>query len=78
MKDFKLSDDTYIRLTKLLDDEMEKGLRKQTHYSSTVRMYPTYVRSIPDGSGSFLILVYNFFFDRVGLAQSVACPPLAW
>ena len=54
MKDFNLEDDTYSDISKLLSTEMERGLGKETHHASTVRMYPTYLRTIPDGSGTEL------------------------
>ncbi len=51
MRDFRLTDETYERIMDLLDAEMRRGLGASTHRASTVRMFPTYVRSIPDGSG---------------------------
>lgn len=55
MKDFRLTDATYSDIMELLEKEMVKGLSKNTHASSTVRMYPTYVRNIPDGSGEAVL-----------------------
>ena len=51
MKDFRLQDETYVEIMKLLDAEMGRGLGKQTHNDSTVRMFPTYVRRVPNGQG---------------------------
>ena len=51
MKDFRLTDETYTSIMYLLNEEMRKGLTKDAHHLSTVRMFPTYVRSTPDGSG---------------------------
>ena len=51
MTDFRLTDETYERIMNLLDDEMKRGLGAQSHQMSTVRMFPTYVRSVPDGTG---------------------------
>ena len=52
MTDFRLTDETYERIMGLLDEEMTRGLGAQSHQISTVRMFPTYVRSVPDGSGN--------------------------
>ena len=54
MEDFRLKDDTYREVMILLNEEMAKGLRRDLHRTSTVRMYPTYVRTIPDGSGNII------------------------
>ena len=51
MTDFRLTDETYERIMCLLDEEMTRGLSAQSHQISTVRMFPTYVRSVPDGTG---------------------------
>ena len=32
-------------------DSFNKGLGKETHDTARVKMYPTYVRSVPDGTG---------------------------
>merc|ERR1719192_1344364 len=42
----------------LMDSEMEKGLHPKTQDQADIKMFPTYVRSIPDGSeaGDFLAL----------------------
>uniref|UniRef100_A0A7M4F856 Hexokinase-2 n=1 Tax=Crocodylus porosus TaxID=8502 RepID=A0A7M4F856_CROPO len=42
----------------LLQCEMERGLRQETHAQASTRMLPTYVRATPDGSerGDFLAL----------------------
>ena len=51
MKDFRLTDETYEKIMKLLNEEMDRGLGKVTHDSATVKMFPTYVRNITDGTG---------------------------
>ncbi len=58
MNGFRLQDETYEVIMRLLEEEMNKGLRKQSHNTSTVRMYPTYVRSLPDGTGTHVISIW--------------------
>lgn len=50
--------DNYRQVMNLLLNEMEKGLSKETNAEATVKMFPTYVRALPDGSerGNFLAL----------------------
>lgn len=36
-----------------LQREMERGLRLETHQEASVKMLPTYVRSTPEGSGTY-------------------------
>ncbi|XP_041370918.1 hexokinase-1-like isoform X2 [Gigantopelta aegis] len=58
VKGFKLSTLTYKRIMHLLDAEMNNGLTKHTHHVADIKMFPTFVRSLPDGTetGSFLAL----------------------
>ncbi|XP_028668709.2 hexokinase-2-like isoform X2 [Erpetoichthys calabaricus] len=55
---FKLSTQDLNSVSERLLKEMEKGLKKKTHDSATVKMLPTYVRHTPDGTetGDFLAL----------------------
>jgi len=46
----KLSTEDLYRVMSLLHNEMEKGLNPDTHASANVKMFPTYVRALPDGS----------------------------
>lgn len=48
---FRLSMSDMDTLRTMMRQEMEKGLSKETHSTATVRMLPTYVRHLPDGSG---------------------------
>ncbi len=68
MRDFRLTDETYETVMNLLDEEMKKGLGAQTHDMSTVRMFPTYVRALPDGSGtvSFLQTHTEYYREPLG------------
>ncbi|KAL8618135.1 hypothetical protein ACOMHN_034362 [Nucella lapillus] len=58
VKGFKLSTITYKRVMALLHEEMNNGLTKQSHTIADIKMFPTFVRSLPDGSekGEFLAL----------------------
>jgi hexokinase len=50
-KSLQLAPDQYNDVMQVLDKEMSKGLGKDSHKDATVKMFPTYVRTIPDGSG---------------------------
>ncbi|XP_075389678.1 hexokinase HKDC1 isoform X2 [Tenrec ecaudatus] len=54
----RLSDETLLDIMARFQAEMEKGLRKDTNPTASVKMLPTYVRAIPDGTehGEFLAL----------------------
>nr|XP_039251587.1 hexokinase-2-like [Styela clava] len=58
MKDFYLSDAKLELVTQKMENEMMKGLNKATNKNSTLRMLPTFVQSLADGSesGAFLAL----------------------
>ena len=47
----RFSDETLRDVMVRYGREMEKGLSKDTNPTATVKMLPTFVRSIPDGSG---------------------------
>ncbi|XP_061469393.1 hexokinase-3 [Rhineura floridana] len=68
---FRLSVLDLERLRTMMRQEMEKGLSKETHSSASVRMLPTYVRNLPDGSerGDFLALDLGGTNFRVLLVQ---------
>ncbi|XP_021030110.1 putative hexokinase HKDC1 [Mus caroli] len=54
----RLSDETLVDIMARFQAEMEKGLGKDTNPTASVKMLPTFVRAIPDGSenGEFLSL----------------------
>ncbi|XP_006972785.1 hexokinase HKDC1 isoform X1 [Peromyscus maniculatus bairdii] len=54
----RLSDETLVDIMTRFQAEMEKGLGKDTNPTASVKMLPTFVRAIPDGSenGEFLSL----------------------
>ena len=45
-------------MSALLRKELDEGLRRETNPIASVKMYPTYVRDVPDGSerGKFMAL----------------------
>ncbi|XP_043925231.1 hexokinase-3 [Protopterus annectens] len=55
---FVLSDEKLQKIVSLMLENMEKGLRKQKHTTSTLKMLPTFVHSTLDGTerGDFLAL----------------------
>ena len=52
MKGFKLSSLTYKRVMHLLNEEMNSGLHANSNYMADIKMFPTFVRSLPDGTGN--------------------------
>ncbi|XP_074644082.1 hexokinase-like isoform X2 [Tubulanus polymorphus] len=57
-KELLLTDETYERVMRVLDEEMTKGLGKETNADAVIKMFPTYVHHLPDGTeqGNFLAL----------------------
>ena len=51
MKQFDLDDATYEKVSATLLAEMELGLGRTSNASAVIKMFPTYVRALPDGSG---------------------------
>lgn len=49
----RLSDETLVDIMTRFQAEMEKGLGKDTNPTASVKMLPTFVRAIPDGSGEW-------------------------
>uniref|UniRef100_UPI00398F0F1A hexokinase-4 isoform X1 n=2 Tax=Pristiophorus japonicus TaxID=55135 RepID=UPI00398F0F1A len=58
LSEFHLQKEELLEVMQRIQQEMEKGLRLETHKTASVKMLPTYVRSTPDGSevGDFLAL----------------------
>ncbi|XP_033757777.1 hexokinase-2-like [Pecten maximus] len=58
VRGFKLSSLTYKRVMHLLHDEMNYGLLKSSNHMADIKMFPTFVRALPDGTekGKFLAL----------------------
>lgn len=57
-KDLVLTNEQIAELMEILLSEIKKGLRRDTHKSSTVKCFPTYVQDFPNGKeqGRFLSL----------------------
>ncbi|XP_059251811.1 hexokinase HKDC1 [Mustela nigripes] len=57
----RLSDETLLDIMARFQAEMQKGLGKDTNPTASVKMLPTFVRAIPDGSenGEFLSLDFG-------------------
>ena len=53
VKPFILSDDDYKKIMDVMMDNFERGLGKDTNENAAVKMFPTYVRAVPDGTGLF-------------------------
>lgn len=51
----RFSDETLKDIMNRFRREMENGLERDTNPTATVKMLPTFVRSIPDGSGRVCI-----------------------
>lgn len=47
----RLSDDVLLDVMARFQAEMVKGLGKDTNPTATVKMLPSFVRSLPDGTG---------------------------
>ncbi|XP_054832345.1 hexokinase-3 [Eublepharis macularius] len=67
----QLSTADLAKIRNQLRQEMEKGLSKETHNIASVRMLPSFVRNLPDGSerGDFLALDLGGTNFRVLLVQ---------
>lgn len=54
----RLSRDQLLQVKKRMEEEMCRGLAKETHDTAAVKMLPTFVRATPDGTerGDFLAL----------------------
>lgn len=71
VKGFKLSSLTYKRVMHLLNEEMNSGLHANSNYMADIKMFPTFVRSLPDGTerGKFLALDLGGTNFRVLMVQ---------
>ncbi|XP_016053914.1 PREDICTED: putative hexokinase HKDC1 [Miniopterus natalensis] len=67
----RLSDETLLDIMTRFQDEMQRGLGKDTNPTASVKMLPTFVRAIPDGSenGEFLSLDLGGSKFRVSKVQ---------
>lgn len=42
-----------LKVSALLLQEFNNGLSREKHETATVKMFPTFVRDVPDGSGIY-------------------------
>ncbi|KAL8615422.1 hypothetical protein ACOMHN_036242 [Nucella lapillus] len=58
LKPLELSDDDYRKVMELMLKNMEEGLARSSNEQAIIKMFPTYVRAVPDGTetGEFLAL----------------------
>lgn len=52
----RFSDETLLDITKRFRTELIKGLGSDTNATASLKMLPTFVRSIPDGTGELVPL----------------------
>ena len=50
IESLKITDEQLVHMMHILEEEMSAGLSPSTHKQATVKMFPTYVRNIPDGT----------------------------
>ncbi|KAI0981591.1 hypothetical protein GJ496_002906 [Pomphorhynchus laevis] len=50
LQKFIIDDDTLMLIMHMLEDEMDKGLNSNSEFESDLKMIPTYVRDLPDGT----------------------------
>jgi len=50
----------YEQVATLMDETMNDGLTEKSDLSADIKMYITYVRSLPDGSGWLLFQLFHF------------------
>ena len=54
LRPLALTDDDYRKVMMLMLRNMERGLAQSTNADACIKMYPTYVRAVPDGTGESL------------------------
>ncbi|KAJ8917109.1 hypothetical protein NQ315_012599, partial [Exocentrus adspersus] len=47
-----LDNDKLRKIMEVLLDNIERGLKKETHADSVVKCFPTYVQDLPNGTGT--------------------------
>ncbi|CAG5127581.1 unnamed protein product, partial [Candidula unifasciata] len=58
LRPLEVSDEKYRQVVELMENDIHKGLNPETHASANIKCFPTYVRTVPDGTeeGDFLAL----------------------
>jgi hexokinase len=59
LESLKITDEQLIHIMHILEEEMSAGLSPLTHKQSTVKMFPTYVRNIPNGTEIGQVLAFD-------------------
>ncbi|CAF3861549.1 unnamed protein product [Rotaria magnacalcarata] len=59
LESLRLDDEKLRQIMQLLEQEMDAGLSPATHKSADVKMFPTYVRNIADGSETGQVLALD-------------------
>jgi len=61
LKDYIHGQNTYVKICDLMNREMDKGLSLSGHADAAVKMFITYVQSLPDGSGKEVLSLQIHF-----------------
>lgn len=64
----RLSREQLLDVKRRMSEDMERGLSKQNHEQSSLKMLPSYVRDTPDGTGSSRVEDGNKCGEKVGNA----------
>ncbi|CAF5175275.1 unnamed protein product, partial [Rotaria magnacalcarata] len=59
LESLRLGDDSLRQIMQLLEQEMDTGLSPATHAKADVKMFPTYVRNIANGSETGQVLALD-------------------
>jgi hexokinase len=59
LESLRFDDDKLRQIMQLLEQEMDAGLSPATHKNADVKMFPTYVRNIADGSETGQVLALD-------------------
>ena len=51
MSEYVLEDATYEKVMNLIEEQMNLGLNPASNAEADLKMFPTYVRSLPNGTG---------------------------
>lgn len=52
-RDLVLTNDQLEKVASILLNEFNEGLGRQTHPDASVKMFPTFVRDVPNGKGKY-------------------------
>ena len=63
VKCLELGDEVYQQICDILLSEMKKGLGQATNETAAVKMFPSYVRSLPNGKGMDTLFISILSFS---------------